>query len=216
MEKILLFSHATAGFIALVTGLGLATIIPKGKGVHKKTGLVFFYAMTWVFISAILILFFVRLNLFLSLIAFFSYFMTYTGYRVLKRKDNQPSVLDYLMSIFTAAWGTSLLIYGIFLLINVGFNTSILLVFVFSTMTIRVVYSEIKLWRSKETLTGKEIILYHLQGMLGAFIASITAFAVQTGARWLEWGNNSWMLWILPSLAITPLIIFWSFKYSKS
>lgn len=216
MEKLILFSHATAGFIALISGLGLATFIPKGNSLHRKTGLAFFYAMTWVFLSALLILFFVRFNLFLSLIAFFSYFMTYTGYRVFKRVNNRPSVLDYLLTVFTLTWGISLFIYGIYLLISFGFNTSTLLVLVFSGFTLRTVYAEIKLWRRKTELNRKEVLLYHLQGMLGAFIASITAFAVQTGATWLEWGSNSWLLWIIPTVAITPLIIFWSFKYSKA
>lgn len=42
--RLLVYAHATFGSIALVTGL-VALIAKKGKTIHKKSGLLFFYSM---------------------------------------------------------------------------------------------------------------------------------------------------------------------------
>lgn len=47
MEKsiqILIFIHASFGGIALISGL-ISMIAKKGKNIHKKSGLIFFYSM---------------------------------------------------------------------------------------------------------------------------------------------------------------------------
>jgi uncharacterized membrane protein len=216
MDRIILLSHVCAGFLALFVGLSLGTFIPKGNRLHRKLGKLFFYAMTWVFISALLIVIFIRFNLFLTLIAFFSFYMTFIGYRVLKRGNKNPSILDKTVAVFTFLWGAIVLIYGLIIFFKQGFSPFVFLCTFFSGFTINTVLKEVNSWRKSTDITPKEIILYHLQSMMGALIASITAFAVQIGVQWVDLGTYSWLLWILPSFALTPLIIFWSVRISKS
>jgi hypothetical protein len=57
-------------------------------------------------------------------------------------------------------------------------------------------------------------LLMHLQRMMGAYIASTTAFLV-VNAKYLPFEFPGFVFWLLPTAILTPLIIIWSKKYSK-
>ena len=80
--KILLFIHVIAGFTSLTTGL-IAFTTQKGGANHRKIGKVYFYAMTTVFVTAIIVSVY-KFIPFLFMIAFLSYYSVFAGVRALK------------------------------------------------------------------------------------------------------------------------------------
>ncbi|MDX5443010.1 MAG: hypothetical protein LPJ89_04420, partial [Hymenobacteraceae bacterium] len=74
--KLLLGLHVAAGITALVAGTA-AWLTVKGSRKHSLSGRVFFFSMMAVVVTAVVVAVF-RFNLFLLLIAAFSFYMTYT------------------------------------------------------------------------------------------------------------------------------------------
>jgi uncharacterized membrane protein len=84
LANLLIIVHIAGGTIALIAGGG-AIISVKTVKFHKGFGRWYFYGMSAVFISAILIAVMKGLT-FLFIIAFFSYFLDVMGYRSLSHK----------------------------------------------------------------------------------------------------------------------------------
>jgi uncharacterized membrane protein len=99
-----LYLHIFAGFTALATGL-IPMFSKKGSKTHTTWGKVYFWAMFVVALTA-LIRFQMKLNLiFLSGIAVFSFYNTFTGVRLIRRKTNpKPEFIDW--------FGTVLMVIG--------------------------------------------------------------------------------------------------------
>src|SRR5690606_25479288 len=95
VKQIALILHVLSGFIAL--GCGLAAIIfKKGQNNHRKSGLLFFYSMQAVCITA-LIISIITANKFLLLIGIFTFFQNYFGRRAIREKSFRPIFLDWLI-----------------------------------------------------------------------------------------------------------------------
>ena len=216
MEKILLISHATAGGLTLISGLMAAFIGKKGNKLHKQVGRVFLWSMLWIFISALLIISLLRFNFFLLIIAVFSFYMSFSGIRVLKiKKDGIVKWYDWTASIITILFGLSLIFIGARLLLINGISSTmgyLSLFFGFFTANTGWLYykgfrrtEQPKLWWW----------FAHMNSMCGALIASITAFLVQNGESLGVSNNMSWVLWALPAAIGSPLISYWARKYRK-
>lgn len=57
----------------------------------------------------------------------------------------------------------------------------------------------------------------HIGMMMGTYIATVTAFIVTAGPR-TEWYSSiqpQWLPWILPSLVLTPMIMYYTKKYAS-
>ena len=87
MEKLLILSHVVAGGLTLVSGLLAAFVGKKGGKLHKQVGNTFFWSMFWIFVSAILIISFVRFSDFLLVIAVFSFYMAFRELGTQNQKD---------------------------------------------------------------------------------------------------------------------------------
>ena len=83
--SILRIIHISAGILAFIVA-PVALISKKGGDYHRKWGKVFFWSMTVVAITAV-IMAPMHDNLFLTLIAVFSFYLAFSGYRALYRKD---------------------------------------------------------------------------------------------------------------------------------
>src|SRR5262249_23722902 len=93
---ILLVIHITAGFISLFSAL-FAMLSTKGQTKHRFFGKCFFYGMTTVFFTAVP-LSLIKSNLFLFLIAIFSYYLALTGWRYAHNRNGVPAKLDWTIS----------------------------------------------------------------------------------------------------------------------
>jgi len=95
--------HIAAGTIALFVAPG-AMLTLKGELAHRRWGKVYFWAMTLVAASAV-VLGLWRPNIFLTLLALFSFYQAFSGYRSLFRKrpaqGQGPQGIDWIAAILT-------------------------------------------------------------------------------------------------------------------
>lgn len=127
MEQLLhylLLVHIAAGSFALLTG-PVAMMNQNGNSVHRKAGKIFFYSMTGVFISAV-ILSVARAHVFLLIIAVFSYQLIAVAMRALYLKKlhlgQQPAAVDWFISIVSGLFNISLAVWACWQLIVVKNN----------------------------------------------------------------------------------------------
>lgn len=209
METILNFSliiHIISGFTALTSGL-IVFILKKGNKQHKKIGRVFFYAMLMVIVSALLISV-LKQNLFLFMIAIFSLYMNYSGYRSIQNKTLKPNSLDWIV-----------LGIGALNMIGMIYSLNIVLM-IFGGISISLVIGDIRIFiKTTRSLPIPRMawLRRHIGMMMGTYIATVTAFIVTAGPR-TEWYSSiqpQWLPWILPSLVLTPLIMYYTKKYAS-
>lgn len=216
-SKILIISHVVAGSLTLISGLAAAFIGKKGGKLHRQVGQVFYWSMTWIFISALLIISFVRFNFFLLIIAVFSYYMNFSGVRVLKlRHSLKPMWYDWAAAIITILFGLSLFGVGINIFATRGTGQMIAyLCLFFGFFTAQTGALNL---RGLLKVNRQERMWWwfaHMNSMCGALISSITAFLVQNGEIFNMPNNYSWSLWVLPAFVGIPLMSFWANKYRK-
>ena len=109
----MIYSHVFAGASVLLSGL-VAMLAPKGGRGHRMAGQLYFWGMFWIFASALLLIGMVRFNIFLLVMGVFSFYLTFSGYRVLKRKaPGQQGWIDWGAAIFAIASRLGLLFYGL-------------------------------------------------------------------------------------------------------
>lgn len=217
MEKALILSHVFAGGLTLLTGLLASFVGKKGGKLHRIVGNTFFWSMTWIFISALLIVAFVRFNFFLTMIAVFSFYMTFSGVRVLKIKMTmKPLKIDWIAAIITLLCGLTFLFFGIRVFVinpsNAGFG---ILCLVFGFFTANTAWLNIQGFRKADQQDKMWWWFAHMNLMGGSFIASVTAFLVQNGSLFEMAGSYGWVLWLLPAAIGSPLMAYWARRYRQ-
>src|SRR5947209_7882085 len=108
--KLLLFVHIAAGFGAfLLAPVALATA--KGGRAHKRWGMVYLCCMGAVAATALPMALY-RPVLFLALVAIFSFYVAFSGYRVLKLKDlprgGSAKPVDWIAGVVAFVAGAAL------------------------------------------------------------------------------------------------------------
>ncbi len=204
--KILLFIHILAGSIGLFTGT-INIIRKKGDRPHILIGKFFFFSMI---INAIagFIMSILHNNMFLLIIAVFSFYMTATGQRFLYLKKlnegQKPKKIDWTITITMILFALFFILFGAYLILN-GNNFGIVLL-VFGLISILMSKTDIKTYRGNVKHKNYWLLI-HIQRMIGAYIAALTAFLVV---------NNNYLppvvAWLLPTVILTPLIFYWSRK----
>lgn len=208
--QILIYIHAFFGGIGLITGM-ISIFVKKGSFKHKKTGKIFSISMI---ISSMISLMVARMpnheNLFLFLIGIFTIYMILAGNRALTLRNKIKSKADWIDKLVS---GTMLLTSICMLVIGIigmvqKIDNSVLYIFFGgfgAFMTIRD-------FQTFKTFTEKKNawLINHLGRMIGALIASVTAFLVA--------GLNikALIVWILPTILGTVYIIYWSRKFKDS
>ena len=205
--NILLILHIVGGSIGLISGT-INIIRKKGDKSHKLIGKFFLYGMLIAgFCSLILAV--MHPNYFLFIVGVFTIYMVSTGERYLYLKkllqDQKPILLDWILAGFMLLFGFAFIAFGIKLFMQSEKFGIVFIVFGF--VSLRFVYTD---WQN---YTGKAKIknywlLAHLQRMTGAYIASLTAFLVVN--KFLP----GIIVWLLPTVILTPLIFIWSKKYA--
>ena len=194
--------HIFAGVIALLsTALALST--EKGKKFHVLSGKSYFWAMVLIFLTAIPMSI-LNSNVFLFLIAIFSFYLAFSGMRFARNRKGVPARLDLIAVNFMFLSGAGMWILAIIFFINNDSQFITLIVFGFLSLSLG--YGDFRAFKT-ETAKGKERIAKHLTNMMGGTIAVATAVLVVNPPT-----DPEWVWWILPTFLITPLIFRWNKK----
>ena len=209
LESLTLGAHVVAGFLALFAGLG-AILTTKGGDRHRRFGRVYVYAMAFVSASVLVLLAFEQsfARQFLTLVAVFSFYFAFSGYRVLSRKrpSDDPALVDWVALGLTGVASVGLLGFGGLVLLNGGEFAPVILVF----GAVGTVFAAQDLSKFRRDPDRGEWVAEHLTRMGAGYIATVSAFSavnfvfLPTAARWL---------W--PTLLGTPLLFYFAGQYRE-
>lgn len=202
MIEILLLIHIASGSIALFSS-ALAISTEKGKKFHVLSGKSYFWAMVLIFLTAIPMSI-INSNVFLFLIAIFSFYLAFSGMRFARNRSGVPTRVDLIAVNFMFLSGAGMWILAIIFFINNDSQFITLIVFGFLALSLG--YGDFRTFKN-ETAKGKERIAKHLTNMMGGTIAVVTAVLVVNPPT-----DPEWVWWILPTFLITPLIFRWNKK----
>jgi hypothetical protein len=138
----------------------------------------------------------------------FSFYLAFTGYRVLYRKSPQhpASTLDWIGAGLMLLGGAGLLWYGIFLVRTSSFGT---VAIAFGSISLLLAISDVRAFR--QASSDKSAWWFtHMRRMLAAYIATVTAFSA-VNFQFLP----PVVRWLWPSVAGTLGIFAWSSYYRK-
>ncbi|MFA7273863.1 MAG: hypothetical protein WC044_08340 [Crocinitomicaceae bacterium] len=205
-----LIVHIFAGAIGLFFGT-INILRKKGDPTHQWMGKLFLYGMLTVGVSAF-VLSILHPNYFLFIVGVFTFYMAATGNRYLSLKElnttQKPKWVDWVLSIFMLLFGFTFVLFGSYHLTKS--NPFGLVFIVFGLIGLRMVQRDLKNYRGKIEITNYWLIA-HLQRMIGAYIAAITAFLVVNSQYFPLPG---FVLWLLPTGILVPLIVVWTKKYT--
>ena len=195
----LLFTHIIAGTVSLLAA-ALAVVSGKGKKVHILAGRTYFWGMFLIFITAIPMSI-VSSNIFLFLVAIFSFYLAYAGMRFARNRTGIANTFDWAAVGLMILSGIAMWCLATLYFINN--NTQSITLTVFGFIAISLGYADLRSYRNKSAI-GKQRIARHLTNMLAGTIAVITAVLVTNVNI-----EPVFILWILPTILITPLIFWW-------
>ncbi len=202
--QILILIHAGFGGIALISGL-VALITKKGRKIHKKAGIIFFYSMLTSAIFAFIISVLPNHHSpFLFSIGIFSIYFLLIGYRSLRfKRKNVNSQNEKIISWLMVVVGLSMILFPILLLgvINIVLTIFGLVGLIFALRNLR-------MYQSPEKI-HKNWLKLHLGNMTGGYIAAVTAFVVVNDIFPSFYG------WFIPGVIGGVFIVYWIMKLNK-
>ena len=198
----LLVAHIFAGCISLIAAV-FAVVSSKGKQAHILAGRTYFWGMAVIFLTAIPMSI-SSSNVFLFLIAIFSFYLAYAGMRFARNRTGTANLFDWVavgLMVFSglAMWFLALVYF-------MNNNSQYITLTVFGFIAISLGYMDFRSYRNKSAI-GKQRIARHLTNMLAGTIAVITAVLVTNLSI-----EPVFILWILPTIIISPLIFWWNRK----
>jgi hypothetical protein len=202
----LIYIHAFFGGLGLISGI-LSIAVRKGNKTHKRAGLVFSYAMI---LSSLISLVVASLpgheNTFLFLIGVFTIYLVLAGNNALKLKPKSKNGVHWSAKTVSGIMlGASILMTGIGLYGIIQQIPNAVLFMFFGGFGL---FMSIKDFKSFKIYKEQKHawIISHIGRMVGALIASVTAFIVA--------GLNLGTLiaWVAPSILGTFYIIYWTRK----
>ena len=201
-----LIIHIVFGSVALFVAPA-AMLTGKGGLWHRRWGQVFFWAITGVAITAV-VLSVIRSGLFFLLIAVFSFYLALTGYRILYRKtaEQRAGKIDWAAAVSMILGSLALIIHGTYGMLTSNFGI------------VAIVFGVIGLWLAASDVreflhhpTDKMAWWYsHMTRMISAYIATVTAFSV-VNMKFLPQVTR----WLWPTVIGTAAIIIWTRYYRR-
>jgi|TARA_B100001146_G_scaffold209408_1_gene206326 uncharacterized membrane protein len=205
MMQILLPIHILAGTIALLCA-AMAVSSEKGKKLHVLSGRTYFWCMVAIFLTSIPMSI-ITSNIFLFLIAIFSFYLAFAGMRFARNRKGVTTTLDWIIVSLMILSGVGMWILAAIYFTNN--NSQYIPLLVFGFLAIALGYADFKSHKNKAAI-GKERLSRHLTNMMGGTIAVITAVLVVNPPF-----EPEWVWWVLPTVLITPVIFWWNFKILK-
>lgn len=205
----LLFVHVAAGIVGLIAAL-IAASNRKGSRRHRQIGMVFFWSMLVIGATAIPVTFY-RPNPFLFFIALFSFYMAYAGYRR-GRSTYTPHTRDLIAALAMLVIALVMIVFG-FDMVFGGRGLGWALI---AFGGLGFAFGLVDTVDARRPGTHVKKVQVHLSRMLGGTIATITAVLVQqvTPLVQAEWAQL--LIWLGPTVIITPLIVVWQVRIQKT
>lgn len=218
--QLLLYAHIACGATGFLCA-PIALVTKKGGRNHRYWGKIYFWAMTGVAVTA-LILSFALPIWFLAMVSVFSFYASFSAYRVLYLKDlprgDRPRIYDWAAAGLTFAASATLCLAGILApramgvgIIPLGGHPVSIVSVVFGFLGMRLAYHSL----STFFRPPQERMFWwfdHLQGMIGSYIAAMTAFSSVNLSRCF---GAAWWVWLWPTMIGVPAIYLWSAYYKK-
>lgn len=216
LDTLLTWLHIAAGALVLLSGVVAMVAQPKGAKLHRLSGQIYVAGMAAIFISAVGIIALFRFNLFLLVIAVFSFYMTFSGVRVLAfKKQGKYGLVDYVVAALSAIAGLALVGVGAKGLYAKGFAVVFVLCIGFGLSTLQAVWANVKIFSGRGMSDKRWWFFHHMQNMLGSYIAAFTAFTVQNGDNLMPNFAHAWLFWVLPPVVGSVGIVIWSRYYHQ-
>ncbi|WP_117879345.1 hypothetical protein [Aureibaculum luteum] len=205
--KIFIYIHAFFGGLGLITGLG-SIIVKKGSKPHKVMGKLFSIGM----ITSSLIIIPIswmpnHKSILLFLIGLFTIYLVISGNQILtfklkSKKAAKP--IDKIISGSMLSLSILMILFGAYGMMKVNDLNYLLFIF-FGGFGLLVTLKDFIFY--KNFVKGKnEWLRNHVGKMIGAFIASVTAFLVAGLGIWNVFA------WTLPTIIGTVYILYWKRK----
>ena len=204
MIQIFIYIHAAFGGFALLAGL-VSIIAKKGKNIHRKSGLIFFYSMMLSGIIAMIVAVLPNHESpFLFAVGIFSLYFVLTGNRALNFKRKNPDLkIDKLISIIMITTGVLMILLPIILTKSIN-----IVLVVYAIVGIIFSVGDFILFRNPERLR-KGWLKLHLGKMLGGYISATTAFVI------VNKFFPSFYGWFIPGIVGSFIIAYWMRKMNK-
>jgi uncharacterized membrane protein len=216
--RVFLALHIACGVVAFVCA-PVALSTAKGGKTHRRWGKIYFWAMAGVAVTALILSFALPI---LAMVAVFSFYSAFAGYRILALKDMytgaRPKPVDWLAAVIT--------VLSSFLLFLMGFlkpqlmGVGVVQIAGYTVSIVSVVFGIIGMRMGQASIAGflnppTEKMFWwfaHMQGMLGSYIAALTAFSAVNLTRWF---GAAWWVWLWPTMIGAPAIAVWTAYYKK-
>jgi hypothetical protein len=218
--RVLLALHIACGAVGFVCA-PVALASAKGGATHRRWGKIYFWAMTGVAATALAISLVLPI-FFLAMVSVFSFYLSFAAYRVLFLKDMykgaRAQAMDWVAAIVTVLASFLLLVMGLLRpeimrvgLIQVAGHRVSIVSIVFGAIGMRFGLSSI--FRFIKPPAEKMFWWFdHMQGMIGSYIAAMTAFSsVNLG----HWFGDAWWVWLWPTMVGVPAISMWRAYYKR-
>ncbi len=197
----LLVVHIAAGSVALLAA-AMALVMPKGERWHILSGRNYAIAMTLVFVTAVPLAI-LGSSIFLFLIAFFSFYLVFAGWRFARNRQRRAHPVDWAAVGILAI--TGLAMWGFALVIGLQGSSQWITLLVFGGIALALSLADGRFhWKQPG---GARRVARHLTNMMAGTIATITAVTVVNVDM-----EPVWVPWILPTVVITPLIVWWNIR----
>jgi len=206
--------HVAAGALCLVLA-PLVLAVTKGGPLHRRWGKVYFGSMGLLAGTALPIAIY-RPVLFLALVAILSFYLTFSGYRILRLKNlasgGHAGSVDWAAAVLTFAVCACLAGFG---LLRPGWvqNMGVVAV-VLGSVGMRSAAAD--MYRFVRRPTQKMFWLFvHFEKFIGSYIAVWTAFSVATLSQIFRHAGLALWLWpmIVGVPAIVATVVYYRHKY---
>ena len=210
--KIDLYLHIAAGTVALITGM-IAIFAQKGGLVHRKAGQWYFLAMIAVCVTALIRFRLSPSIIFLTMIAIFSFYLNFTGRRILafKNKSAQYQMVDWAMAYLTLICGILMVVSSVYYFFSAHNVVLSILFIVFGLFCISIARTDILRFKGKIEVEKMHWFFQHIGRMMGSYAATVTAFVITNNHGFFP----DLVVWIAPGVIIGFLSDVWANRYRK-
>ena len=146
-------------------------------------------------------------DIFLLLIAVFSFYLVFAGWRFARNYRGKAHAVDWAAVAAIALAGLGMWVYAAVL--ASGGDSQWVTMGLFGAIALALGLADARYHRADATPRARRIGR-HLTNMMAGTIATITAVLVVNVST-----NPAWIAWIAPTIVITPLIVWWNIRVAK-